>query len=57
VVPGDVVDVQTFKTQVVYEGKQYFHELSEHRVNQYASILGYVVICKWQNMNYTTTLL
>jgi 23S rRNA (uracil1939-C5)-methyltransferase len=54
VVPGDVVDVQTFKKRKsFYEGKAvHFHELSEHRVEPVCQHFGVCGGCKWQNMNY-----
>ena len=54
VVPGDVVDVQTFKKRkAYYEGKAVkFHELSEHRVDPVCEHFGVCGGCKWQNMNY-----
>ncbi|NRS88096.1 23S rRNA (uracil1939-C5)-methyltransferase [Flavobacterium sp. 7E] len=58
VVPGDVVDVQTFKKRKsFYEGKAvHFHELSEHRVESVCEHFGVCGGCKWQNMNYTQQL-
>lgn len=58
VVPGDVVDVQTFKKRKsFYEGKAvHFHELSEHRVEPVCEHFGVCGGCKWQNMNYTQQL-
>jgi 23S rRNA (uracil1939-C5)-methyltransferase len=58
VVPGDVVDVQTFKKRKsFYEGKAvHFHELSEHRVEPVCQHFGVCGGCKWQNMNYTQQL-
>ncbi|WP_177735690.1 23S rRNA (uracil(1939)-C(5))-methyltransferase RlmD [Flavobacterium inviolabile] len=54
VVPGDVVDVQTFKKRKsYYEGKAInFHEYSEHRVEPVCEHFGACGGCKWQNMNY-----
>jgi 23S rRNA (uracil1939-C5)-methyltransferase len=54
VVPGDVVDVQTFKKRkAYYEGKAVkFHEFSEHRVDPICDHFGVCGGCKWQNMNY-----
>ncbi len=54
VVPGDVVDVQTFKKRkAYYEGKAVkFHEFSEHRVEPICEHFGVCGGCKWQNMNY-----
>ncbi|WP_306352780.1 23S rRNA (uracil(1939)-C(5))-methyltransferase RlmD [Flavobacterium sp. '19STA2R22 D10 B1'] len=58
VVPGDVVDVQTFKKRKsYYEGKAIrFHEYSEHRVTPVCDHFGVCGGCKWQNMNYAQQL-
>jgi len=58
VVPGDVVDVQTFKKRkAYYEGKAIqFHKLSEHRLNPVCEHFGVCGGCKWQNMNYSQQL-
>ncbi|MDP2161455.1 MAG: 23S rRNA (uracil(1939)-C(5))-methyltransferase RlmD [Flavobacterium sp.] len=58
VVPGDVVDVQTFKKRkAYYEGKVIqFHKLSEHRVDPVCEHFGVCGGCKWQNMNYSQQL-
>ena len=58
VVPGDVVDVQTFKKRkAYYEGKAVrFHEYSEHRVAPVCIHFGVCGGCKWQNMNYAQQL-
>jgi hypothetical protein len=58
VVPGDVVDVQTFKKRkAYYEGKAIqFHEFSEHRVEPICEHFGVCGGCKWQNMNYSQQL-
>lgn len=58
VVPGDVVDVQTFKKRKsFYEGKAvHFHEFSEHRVEPVCEHFGVCGGCKWQNMNYNQQL-
>ncbi len=58
VVPGDVVDVQTFKKRKSYfEGKGiYFHKLSPHRVKPECEHFGVCGGCKWQNMNYNQQL-
>ena len=58
VVPGDVVDVQTFKKRkAYYEGKAVrFHEFSEHRVEPVCEHFGVCGGCKWQNMNYSQQL-
>jgi 23S rRNA (uracil1939-C5)-methyltransferase len=54
VVPGDVVDVQTYKKRkAYYEGKAVkFHEFSEHRVSPICEHFGVCGGCKWQNMKY-----
>lgn len=54
VVPGDVVDVQTFKKRkAYYEGKAVkFHEFSEHRTQPICQHFGVCGGCKWQNMKY-----
>ena len=54
VVPGDVVDVQTFKKRkAYYEGKAVrFHEFSEHRTEPVCQHFGVCGGCKWQNMKY-----
>jgi len=58
VVPGDVVDVQTFKKRkAYYEGKAVkFHEYSEHRVDPVCEHFGVCGGCKWQNMKYSQQL-
>ncbi len=58
VVPGDVVDVQTFKKRKsYYEGKAIkFHEYSEHRIEPVCEHFGICGGCKWQNMNYSQQL-
>lgn len=58
VVPGDIVDVQTFKKRKSYfEGKViHFHKLSEHRIEPECSHFGVCGGCKWQNMNYSQQL-
>ncbi len=58
VVPGDVVDVQTFKKRkAYYEGKAIkFHEYSENRVNPICEHFGVCGGCKWQNMKYSQQL-
>jgi len=58
VVPGDVVDVQTFKKRkAYYEGKAIrFHEYSEHRIAPVCIHFGVCGGCKWQNMNYSQQL-
>lgn len=54
VVPGDVVDVQTFKKRkAYYEGKAVnFHKLSDKRVEPVCTHFGACGGCKWQNMDY-----
>ena len=54
VVPGDVIDVQTFKKRkAYYEGKAVkFHEFSEHRIEPICEHFGVCGGCKWQNMKY-----
>lgn len=58
VVPGDVVDVQTFKKRkAYYEGKAvHFHEFSEHRTEPICEHFGVCGGCKWQNMKYSQQL-
>ena len=58
VVPGDVVDVQTFKKRkAYYEGKAiHFHEYSEHRTEPICQHFGGCGGCKWQNMKYSQQL-
>ena len=58
VVPGDVVDVQTFKKRkAYYEGKAIkFHEYSEYRVEPVCEHFGVCGGCKWQNMKYSQQL-
>ena len=54
VVPGDVVDIQTFKKRkAYYEGKATkFHELSALRTEPVCEHFGVCGGCKWQNMAY-----
>jgi 23S rRNA (uracil1939-C5)-methyltransferase len=54
VVPGDVVDVQTFKKRKsFYEGKAIaFHQYSKDRVEPVCKHFGVCGGCKWQNMSY-----
>lgn len=58
VVPGDVVDIQTFKKKrAYYEGKAVkFHELSRHRTQPVCMHFGACGGCKWQNMSYSQQL-
>jgi 23S rRNA (uracil1939-C5)-methyltransferase len=53
-VPGDVVDVQTFKKRkAYYEGKAtVFHKRSEKRTEPACEHFGTCGGCKWQDMGY-----
>ena len=53
-VPGDVVDVQTFKKRkAYYEGKAIaFHEYSKKRTQPKCEHFGTCGGCKWQDMSY-----
>ncbi|MCK8479886.1 23S rRNA (uracil(1939)-C(5))-methyltransferase RlmD [Psychroserpens algicola] len=53
-VPGDVVDVQTFKKRKAYfEGKAIkFHTLSTKRTDPKCEHFGVCGGCKWQDMDY-----
>ena len=53
-VPGDVVDVQTFKKRkAYYEGKAItFHKLSDKRTQPACEHFGVCGGCKWQDMAY-----
>lgn len=53
-IPGDVVDVQTFKKRKgYYEGKAtQFHKFSEYRAEPSCEHFGHCGGCKWQNMSY-----
>ena len=53
-VPGDVVDVFTFKKRrAYYEGKAtIFHKLSDKRTDPVCEHFGTCGGCKWQNMAY-----
>ena len=53
-IPGDVVDVQTFKKRKsYYEGKATtFHSLSDKRTDPVCEHFGTCGGCKWQNMAY-----
>jgi 23S rRNA (uracil1939-C5)-methyltransferase len=59
VVPGDIVDVQTFKKRKsYYEGKAIrFHEFSEFRMEPVCEHFGVCGGCKWQNMKYEQQLI
>ena len=54
-VPGDIVDVQTFKQRKgYYEGKAtVFHKLSEKRTQAVCEHFGTCGGCKWQHMDYS----
>ena len=54
-VPGDVVDVQTFKQRKgYYEGKAtVFHKLSDKRTQPACEHFGTCGGCKWQHMDYS----
>lgn len=54
VVPGDVVDVKTFKKRKSYfEGKAIrFHQYSQDRIAPVCQHFGDCGGCKWQNMTY-----
>ena len=53
-VPGDVVDIQTFKKRkAYYEGKAtVFHKLSDKRTEPACEHFGTCGGCKWQHMAY-----
>lgn len=57
-VPGDVVDVQTFKKRkAYYEGKAIaFHTLSNKRTDPICEHFGTCGGCKWQHMSYENQL-
>ena len=54
VVPGDVVDIQTFKKRkAYYEGKAIkYHAFSDNRIEPVCKHFGVCGGCKWQNMKY-----
>jgi len=54
VVPGDVVDIQTFKKRKsYYEGKAiHFHKYSSNRVEPVCEHFSVCGGCKWQNLDY-----
>lgn len=54
VVPGDVVDIQTFrKRKSYYEGSAIkFHQYSDKRTEPVCDYFGVCGGCKWQNMKY-----
>jgi 23S rRNA (uracil1939-C5)-methyltransferase len=53
-IPGDIIDVQTFKKRkAYYEGKAItFHTLSNKRTEPVCEHFGTCGGCKWQNMAY-----
>ena len=53
-VPGDIVDVQTFKKRrAYYEGRAtFFHKFSELRTSPHCDHFGTCGGCKWQHMAY-----
>ncbi len=53
-VPGDIVDIQTFKKRkAYYEGKAtVFHKLSNKRIEPKCEHFGTCGGCKWQHMDY-----
>ena len=57
-VPGDVVDIETFKKRrSFYEGRvTEFHKLSSDRVEPQCEHFGICGGCKWQNMSYEAQL-
>ncbi len=57
-VPGDIVDVQTYKKRKSYfEGKAIqFHKLSDKRTEPVCDYFGTCGGCKWQHMNYESQL-
>ena len=58
VVPGDVVDVQTFKKRKkFYEASvTKIHRFSDHRIEPSCEYFGSCGGCKWQNMEYSKQL-
>jgi 23S rRNA (uracil1939-C5)-methyltransferase len=56
VVPGDVVDVQTFKKQSYYEEKQFIFMNFRVSCGTVCEHFGVCGGCKWQNMNYNQQL-
>lgn len=53
-VPGDIVDIETFKKRkAYYEGKaNHFHKLSDKRTEPKCEYFGVCGGCKWQHMSY-----
>ena len=58
-IPGDVVDIQTFKKRkAYYQGKAIkFHKFSEKRTTPKCEHFGTCGGCKWQHMDYQHQLL
>ena len=58
-VPGDIVDIKTFKKRKGYfEGNIVnYHSQSEHRTTAVCDHFGLCGGCKWQHMQYTAQLL
>ena len=57
-VPGDVVDIQTYKQRkAYYEGKAvHFHKYSSKRTEPKCTYFGTCGGCKWQHMDYASQL-
>ena len=57
-IPGDVVDVQTYKRRkAYYEGSAVtFHKLSDRRTDPVCEHFGVCGGCKWQHMDYQSQL-
>lgn len=57
-VPGDVIDIETFKKKrSFYEGKAVaFHTLSDRRTEPVCKHFGVCGGCKWQHMDYQSQL-
>ncbi|WP_115463015.1 23S rRNA (uracil(1939)-C(5))-methyltransferase RlmD [Winogradskyella aurantiaca] len=57
-VPGDVVDIQTYKQRkAYYEGKAvHFHKYSSKRTDPKCAYFGTCGGCKWQHMDYASQL-
>ncbi|MGB1449883.1 MAG: 23S rRNA (uracil(1939)-C(5))-methyltransferase RlmD [Flavobacteriaceae bacterium] len=57
-VPGDIVDVKTFKKRKgFFEGRiEHYHKKSDDRISPACAHFGTCGGCKWQHMNYTAQL-
>lgn len=57
-IPGDVVDIQTFKKRkAYYEGKAVqFKKYSKHRAEPFCEHFEFCGGCKWQHMDYKSQL-